>query len=165
MHKISIDTAKDIARLLFEKTNIKGVDIFGSVARQGYGADLDLIILADKERAQRWWAGAKMRIQKRSFFTIVYHRLKKIIPFFEIIFERKKRGKGVSLASSIFNYDLSSFFGNYKPKIKVDLVVLPENWRDGDTLNYEIIKKLNPSPDKGTILFFERIAKDSKRLV
>ncbi|TSC54707.1 MAG: hypothetical protein LiPW30_173 [Parcubacteria group bacterium LiPW_30] len=71
MHKISIETAKELAHLLVKIDGIKGVDIFGSVAREGYGADFDLIILTNQEKAQEWWVNAKMRIRQRSFFTIL----------------------------------------------------------------------------------------------
>lgn len=165
MNKISIETAKEISHLLVKVSGIKGIDIFGSVARDGYGADFDLIILTDQEKAQEWWVNAKMRIRQRSFFTILYHKLKKVIPFFETIFEGEKRKRGVSIASDVFKHDLVSFFENYKPKIKVDITVLPENWRDGGIINFDVFNKLKPAPDTGTIGFFERIAKDAKRLI
>jgi len=165
MHKISIETAKEISHLLVKIDSIKGVDIFGSVARDGCGADFDLIILVSQEKAQEWWVSAKMRIRQRSFFTVLYHKLKKVIPFFETIFEGEKRKRGVSIASDVFKHNLVSFFENHKPKIKVDIIVLPENWRTGGIVNYGVLKKLKPTPDAGTIMFFERIAKDAKRLV
>jgi len=159
MHKISIETAKELAHLLVKIDGIKGVDIFGSVAREGYGADFDLIILTNQEKAQEWWVNAKMRIRQRSFFTILYHKLKKTIPFFETVFEGKKRKRGISIASDVLNMTLFRFLKTINQKIKVDIIVLSENWRDGEAVNYGMLKKLNQHPIWGQLYFLRESRK------
>ncbi len=162
---VALDDAKRLAEKLRQNPRILGVDLFGSVARKGSGHDLDLILLTGETTASAWWKETGMRIRPRTFWTFVYHKAKKFFPFLEKRFDEPHKIRGLEAAGRILGIDLSRLASETVPGMKIDVILLPEKWREEKSLNVPVVARLpGLSDDTGTLAFLERNAINTVRL-
>ncbi|MFZ2167432.1 MAG: hypothetical protein WAV50_01020 [Minisyncoccia bacterium] len=65
--KVSREKAVEIAKLLYRHKHVRDVLLFGSVARDGVGEDIDIIIITDFERARQFLTVVDIVLPPRAY--------------------------------------------------------------------------------------------------
>lgn len=117
---------------------IKGIEVFGSTARDGIGSDLDLIFLADYDTVQKWLV-SKLRQEFLSLTAEARHTRQRAA---ERIF-------GPAFASALKELKRT------RPEVQWDIMVLTEDWRRHAT---------DPNLEERYAGFWNRLKKDAIRL-
>ncbi|MDP9249615.1 MAG: hypothetical protein M3M85_03875 [bacterium] len=143
---------------------ILGVELFGSVQKNGEGRDADFIILVDNELARQWWTKERELIRVRWPDALYEQRwiIKKFIPFIYSTYVHKRRQQRLKNSADMLGIDLKSL-ANQKGEVPdFELFLFPINWRMGQELNLSLMHKMTDLVnDKNTLGFLERIARDA----
>lgn len=143
------ELAEQVAEILYGEPKIKEVYLFGSVAREGSGHDLDLILIADEETAETF------QMALLSFMS----------PMLFVAAFQSTYGKGIFSRARLNIADLVLWDGGGFPTAiveavsralpaQLDLFIFPPNWRE------RLPQLQNAFPNKDP-RFMENIARDA----
>lgn len=159
---VTLEAARQIAALISKSPAVIGVDVFGSVMYQGYGSDLDLVIVVSDDAAAAWWKRSPMFVPRATRFRGWYHRAKKKVPLLEHIFESHLHYRVRTATSDVLGLSVEECARSIAPGMRVDVALLPEGWRVGKMADRPKLSAY--TSHAGTLDFFERIAPISARI-
>ena len=154
---VNLDDAQKISGILQRHLLVKGIELFGSVARTGTGNDLDLILLADDHNVADFITQTKMRI--RAWVELTEIEAELFIPY-----DPDQLSPRELAAVDVFGKDFRILLEDARRlvprephKSTIDLFVLPLNWR-------EMIDELEKIYPQGRRKFWMNVAREAIRL-
>lgn len=145
---INIGGARKVARIFRHLPKVYAVEVFGSVARDGEGRDLDLILVCDEETSQLWMRLVEIEAETmRPFQTGRYHGY---------ALTRSNIAELV-LAPNICDEDNQFEAAIAEAMVAVDIFIFPPNWRYRLTELQGCMEHDDPQ-------FMEKIANDARRI-
>jgi predicted nucleotidyltransferase len=155
------------ARILAEElkrrsTRVSGVELFGSVEKDGRGHDVDFVVIVDPKLAKKWWK--EMRYEVRVRMGTRWLPLRRIIKKYcsaldEAFIKARKKHREV-YASQLLGVDLATL--GRKQRTTIDIFLLPEGWRHGKNLNAHLVLPITGVGDhRNTRMFLESIARQA----
>jgi predicted nucleotidyltransferase len=165
--KVTIEDAYILARKFKERSpKILGIELFGSLLRDGIGHDADFIFLVDDELAKVFWSDTSdINVRWPPELLFLRRALKKFLPALDeaLIAKRKKRAH--ARVSAILGFDVELFAEAYKPGTKLGVWLLPPDWRIDRTLNRSaILRVADIANDRKTLLLFKLVAEVATRI-
>lgn len=164
---VTIEDAYAIARLLKDKNPyIRGIDFFGSTQRNGTGRDLDFLILVDEKLAQEWWSDmTDIAVRMPTALFFIRRIMKRFWPALDELSIHERKGRRNARVSQMLGTSLPDFAYAYRPGMKIDAWLLPEDWQKGSALNEESISKLFPlTSSPRTVSFLTSLAREAVRI-
>jgi hypothetical protein len=157
-----------LARKLKESSPlILGIELFGSVRRNGYGRDADFIILVDDELAKHWWQKERELVRVKWPDFLYEHRwiIKKFTPFLYMITVHNRRKKRLEDSAKILGVNLAAL-ADARGKIPdFELFLFPLRWRIGTDINMDFMRQITDVvEDRNTLGFLKRIAREAVAL-
>lgn len=140
---IGLVQAQQAAKILCGHPDINAVVVFGSVARDNEGGDLDLILLCDEEIAQEFFS-LVLLYQDRERYA--YHDMKDI-----------RRQAAVALLSGNELDSILRRMDNFVHPCDLDIFIFPPNWR-------ERLDELQDALPHSDPYFMRNIARDARGL-
>jgi predicted nucleotidyltransferase len=164
----TLDDARALAAELRRRSPIvRGVDLFGSTARNGTGHDVDFAILVNDEVARAWWLSEEKNIRpKWPYFLLPIRRLVKNVfrPLDNFLIDGRENCKRAR-ASRLLGVDLDELVKIRSDVPYIDSFLFPQDWRTGAKPNYVAIDRItNLKNDWRARAFFEYAARDAIRL-
>ncbi len=151
----TIDTARalKVAQIFRHCEQITAVEVFGSVARDGKGDDLDLILIVDEQIAQKFFTAVateeryRAELRADGFMKRYFGSAKSRLEIAEnVLSEEDQAFENVFLDSWI------------EIELRLDLFLFPQNWR-------ERLVELQTAMPHADPQFMEKIAVDARPLV
>jgi predicted nucleotidyltransferase len=102
------EKAMEVAKLLYGHGRVRDVLLFGSIAKVGIGRDIDLIVIAEKERAKQFITIVDIVLPEKSY---THKRVRQEIAaevlegHFDTLLERAKQVAGVDIDIFVFPPD------------------------------------------------------------
>ena len=148
----SKDQAVRVAQIFMHHPYIHGVELFGSVARDGLGHDLDLILITDKGRGSDFICLASDRFGRRDSLETEDLTLQRM----ECYNTPDERAK---IAKRVLGGNFGELLAEAKryTAAKLDIFVFPPDWRDHLRVLQEDLPHRDPN-------FMENIARDAVRI-
>ncbi|MES2014360.1 MAG: hypothetical protein V4437_00905 [Patescibacteria group bacterium] len=143
---------------------ILGIELFGSVLKNGYGRDADFVVLVDDELAKRWWTLERESIRVRwpDFLYGQRWMVKIFFPFIYTMTVRRRRQKRLVVSAELLGFDLGVLADAHGTIPDFEMFLLPGNWREGTEVNIEHMTRVTDlTHDVNTLGFLKRIAKDA----
>ena len=162
---ITYNEAIVLANILKTKSSaIKGMELFGSVVRNGQGRDADFIVLVDEDLAKRWWQEERelIRVRWPDFLYSKRWIIKKFAPFAYSTTVHERRLKRLVNSAKILGIDLNSLRESTGEIPDFELFLFPLEWRTEKEINLSLMNKItNLVNDKNTLGFLKRIAQEA----
>ena len=167
--RVTREDANQIARLLREKCpSLRGVELFGSTLRNGYGHDIDVVLIVDEEVARTWWrdSGEELRVRMGTSLLPLRRFIKTVFPAVDELFIRARKARRQARASELLGIDLTKLGTEYKAGLIIDSFLLPENWRDESRADFHVLTRLAKviENDRMTRSFLMHVAKQAVRI-
>ena len=167
--RVTREDADQVARLLKKKCpRIRGVELFGSTLRKGYGHDIDVVLVVDEQIARVWWqdAGEELRVRMGTSLQPLRRFIKTVFPLLDELTIRTRKARRQARASELLGIDLTGIGNEYRPGIIIDAFLLPENWRNGTSINLDVVNGLAEviRNDRKTRSFLASIAERAHRV-
>lgn len=146
---------------------ILGIELFGSVRRNGYGRDADFLILVSDELAKRWWTEQRESVRVR--WPEALHGqlwiIKKFIPFVYGATVRERRRARLENSAKLLGIKLETLVNSEGQTPEFEMFLVPAKWRVGTQTNMEVMARTtNLINDKNTLGFLKRVAKEAIKL-
>jgi hypothetical protein len=158
---VTFEEAKALAKKLKDPNpEIQGIDLFGSVARNGVGHDADIALLVEDPLAREWWREQHDAIRVRWPHVLYPQRwiVKKFAPFLYDLTSFKRRNAKSSAAAKLLGIDPLM----YKD---VEFFLLPVDWRRDTQMEPAAFARITDLlNDRNTAGFYERVARDAIRV-
>lgn len=136
-----VDHAKQAAIFFGQQEHIQDVFLVGSLAREGDGNDVDLVVTTSLDRASKWAEMARVAGDPSSL---------------------KDLRSSTGMASDALEIDFLSLarqrYGPDGTKRQVDLFVFPHHWREDVAGVQELVSFRDPD-------FVQNLARDAKRFI
>ena len=159
----SVTLAKQLRK---QNPAILGIELFGSVLRNGQGRDADFLILVANELAKAWWTKEREQIRVR-WPDMFYGQLwivKKFLPFFYDASIFKRRDIRLKSFADMLNVDLSKLTNPEGQLPNFEVFLVPVGWRTERELNLNVMREITDlMDDRNTLGFFKRVAKEATR--
>ena len=146
---------------------ISGVELFGSVLRNGHGRDADFLIFVDGKLAQRWWNEEREAIRVRWPDSLYGQRriVKKFLSFAYAMTVSKRKRKKLKSAADMLGIQLQMLASPGSQIPDFEMFLVPSTWRSGTKVNIEVMQRITDLiRDKNTLGFLKRIARDASRV-
>src|SRR3989344_1864925 len=163
---VTIEDAYAVAKRLKEKSpQIQGVELYGSVLKNGKGHDLDFVLTVDDDTARKFWLQKDdTRFKWPPNLVFTRRILKTFLPWLDKALTQKKILSRNLRASALLGIDLTLFGKNYRPGTIIDVWLLPVDWRTEQSLNTASLSRITDISDAGnTLLFLAKMAAVAKK--
>ena len=143
---------------------ILGIELFGSVLKNGHGRDADFIVLVYDELAKYWWRKERELIRVRWPDFLYEHRwiIKKFMPFLYVVTVHNRRKKRLENSAKILGINLASLADAAGRIPDFELFLFPAKWRNGTEINMNLMRQVTDlADDRNTLGFLRRIARDA----
>ncbi len=163
--KVTLNDAHILAKQIREKSSkVKGIDLFGSVLRNGIGHDVDLMLLVEDEIAREFWNSISMPRRVGGERWLKFRRIvKKILPSVDDFFIHTKKKARQEIVSKLIGLNLALLGENYRPGTVIEVWMLPLDWRVDKELNKSAMLRV-ANLENSMLLFLERIASTAKKI-
>jgi predicted nucleotidyltransferase len=149
-----------ITAILKQNPGIRGVEIFGSVARTGSGNDLDILLVVDDETAQSFMARATEHIRRAIYLSDVLASIEEWAPEVSPIREPREQAT-IEILGDGFAHCIDEARAYLQAKFQqpppIDLFLVPLRWR-------EQISNLERGFPQGDREFWNNVARDAQPL-
>lgn len=167
--QVTRDDAEKLAEILKAQcTAIQGVELFGSVLRNGHGHDIDIVVLVDEKIAHAWWhdAAPDLHVRMGTALQPLRRVIKMVFPVLDELTIRARKARRQARASELVGIDFTKIAEEYKPGTVLDVFLLPENWRVGTVANMTMLEEMAKiiRTDKKTRSFLKCIAECAVRI-
>ena len=128
---LTIKDARFLSKKIIETSSkVQGVELFGSVLKNGSGHDVDLILIVNDNLSHRFWSVTADIIPKWPARLMWFRNLIKFfLPFLDQAFIwRRKRSRQLR-ASNLIGLDLARLAEQYRPGTIIDVWLMPDNWQ------------------------------------
>lgn len=146
---IDLASAVKVAEIFRRYPQVQAVEVFGSVARDGIGNDLDLILVADEKIAQDFIGRVEYEIQ-------LFSKNIRLSIYFDNAFTRSEVAETVLDADQFGNGIFQEALAE-AGEIGVDIFIFPPDWRDRLT---ELQGRMGHDDPN----FMEKISKDARQI-
>jgi len=146
---------------------ILGVELFGSVRRNGQGRDADFLILVGDDLAKRWWTEQRESVRVR--WPEALHGqlwiIKKFIPFIYATTVRERRSARLENSAKLLGIKLETLTDVRGEMPEFEMFLVPVQWRVGKEINLEIMKRTTDLMNhKNTLGFLKRVASEAIKI-
>ncbi len=130
MTMVTIEDAHILARKIKEKSlKVHGIELFGSVLKNGKGHDVDLMLIVDEDLWRKFWSVTRDINPKWPLRLMFIRRfIKKFLPFLDQVFIWKRKKTRQLRASNLIGLDLALLAEDYRPGTIIDVWLMPLNW-------------------------------------
>ncbi len=114
---ITLEDARQLAKgLRSASPRVQGVELFGSVLRNGIGHDADFMVLVDEDIARRWWADMRdIRVSWPPALLFVRRIIKKYFRALDEASIQAKKHRRQARVSALLGFDVAAFGEAYRP--------------------------------------------------
>jgi predicted nucleotidyltransferase len=127
----TIEDARALAEQIKNKNSgIHGIELFGSVQKNGVGYDIDLMIIVDDEIAQQFWSVPDDTNPKWPPRLLILRRfIKRYFRKLDEAVIKKRKQTRLLRASKLINIDLAALGEEYRPGTVIDAWLMPKDWQ------------------------------------
>jgi hypothetical protein len=128
---VTLQDARILAGRIKEGSpKVHGVELFGSVYKNGKGHDADLILIVDNELSKQFWSitnDINPKWPPRLMFAREF--VKNFLPYLDHAFIWKRKQTRQLRASGLIGLDLALLAEKYRAGTIVDVWLMPRDWR------------------------------------
>jgi predicted nucleotidyltransferase len=161
------DSVMLVRKLRELSSEILGIELFGSVLRNGYGRDADFLILVKEKLAKYWWEKERESIRVRWPDILYKHRwiIKKYIPFVYATIVHNRRKNRLKISADILGINLKYLINADGSMPDFEMFLVPAKWRIGSEINIDLMQQITDLVnDRNTHGFLKRIAREATPL-
>lgn len=151
-----------IADRLKEYRSIKGIELFGSILRNGVGHDADLILLVDSNVSQAWWTDMRMNllVKMGTWLQPLRKFIKRFLPRLDANSMRSRKKLRLAYAGELLGID----FDQVAAGKQLDIFLMPPDWRVGHKLSPWLSDSVTALDHAKTRSFIETLARTAETI-
>lgn len=123
---VSFDVVRRVAKLFRQHPHVKSVEIFGPVARDGKGSQVDLLLVVPKWHASRFLAALRRGVDRQELIMIAADK----VPVFSMSHRRVLRTTYALRTLGAEFGRIMKLAQELLPQIPVSVLLVPEYWRN-----------------------------------